>query len=81
MNIFEFSKPSVLLLHYGLFAVLCQVCGIFLFSTTLPSPSTALYCHTLFPMLEHSMLSAIIIFVGVLGLEYISKDIDKDRLK
>lgn len=73
MNIFSFSPPSRLLLHYGLFAVLCHATGIFLLSTTFESYSTVIFQSRVFPMLEHSLVSVVAIFVGVLGLEYIEK--------
>ena len=81
MNIFTFSKPSVLLLHYGLFAVICHTTAIFLFSTTFPVACPIVYHHKIFPMLEHSLLSFVIVFIGVLGFEYIFKDIDNKQNK
>ena len=73
MNIFSFSRPSILLLHYGLFAMICHVVGIFLMSTTFESYSAVIFESRVFPMLEHSLISVIGIFIGVLGLEYINK--------
>ena len=78
MHIFSFSKPSRLLLHYGLFAVICHVCAVALLSSTFPAACMIIFRHRVFPMLEHSLMSFAIIFLGVLGFEYILKDIDKD---
>ena len=79
MNIFSFSRPSALLLHYGTFLSLCHLCAVVLFSSTLPVLSATVYKIVVFPMLEHSLMSLSLIFVGVLGLEYVLRDIDKER--
>jgi len=73
MHIFSFSRPSVLLLHHGLFAVLCHVSAIFLFSSTLPDRSTLIFTYRVFPLIEHSLISVVALLIGVLGLEYIHK--------
>ena len=73
MNIFSFSRPTVLLLHYGMFAVLCHAAGIFLYTTTLYSCSPLIFESRVFPLIEHSLVSLVGIFIGALGLEYISK--------
>jgi hypothetical protein len=78
MHIFSFSRPSVLLLHHGLFAILCHVSAIFLFATTLQSRSALIFTHSVFPLLEHSLISLVALFVGVLGLEYIHKYMRSD---
>ena len=81
MHIFSFSKPSRLLLHYGLFVTLCHLCAVVLLSSTFPVRCEIIFRLRIFPMLEHSLMSLVIILVGVLGLEYIFKDIDKDKNK
>ena len=73
MNVFTFSKPANLLLHYGLFAVICHSVFIFLLSTTLEDHSMLVFTTRVFPMLEHSLVSFVSILVGALGLEYIEK--------
>lgn len=62
-------RPSRLLLCYGLYAVLCQLMGILFHTLSLLSLSTALAVHRAVPMLEHSMMSLVILFAGVLLLE------------
>ena len=78
MHILSFSKPSRLLLHYGLFAVICHACAVTLLSSTFPVLCKIIFRTRVFPMLEHSLMSFTIIFIGVLGIEYILRDIDKD---
>lgn len=73
MHIFSFSLPSRLMLHYGLYTVICQAVGILFLCTTLESHSPIIFQYRIFPMLEHSLVSLVAIFIGVLGLEYIEK--------
>ena len=73
MNIFAFSRPSRLLLHYGLFAVICHATAILFLATISDcSTSTALY-HRFFPMIEHSLVSIVAVLTGVVGIEYIKR--------
>ena len=74
MNIFSFSRPTIRLLLYGIFSVLCHATAIFLYATTLPLATPLTFHHTVFPMIEHSLVSLIAIFIGALGFEYIEKE-------
>lgn len=70
MYIFEFSRPARLLLIYGLFASLCHAVAIlFLSQAELCAPSELLF-HRIFPLLEHSLMSFILVLLGSLGIEY-----------
>lgn len=73
MNIFSFSRPSRLILHYGLFAIICQAAAILLCSRCLENASGAVHFHRYFPMIEHSLMSLVIIFIGVFAIEYINR--------
>ena len=72
MNIFPLSsfkrglsRPSVSLLRYGFFAVLCQLSFIFLHAKIhAECVEGALLSLRFAPMLEHSMMSLAILFVG-----------------
>lgn len=77
MHIFTFSRPSRQLLHYGLFAIICHLTAILFLALNMPSHTPVLYHYRIFPMIEHSVISFIAVLIGVLGLEYIFKDIDK----
>ena len=79
MHIFTFSRPTRQLLHYGLFAVICHLTAILFAALNMPSHSSLLYHYRIFPMIEHSLISFVAIFIGALGLEYILKDIDHER--
>ena len=73
MHIFSFSRSSKILFHYGIFAVLCQGTAILLLASMSQYTNGAVLFHRFFPMLEHSLMSFSIIFIGVLGIEYIEK--------
>ncbi len=73
MNIFSFSRPSRLLLHYGLFICICHATAIlFMALTQQSSPPLVLFCR-FFPMIEHSIMSFLIIIYGTIGFEYIER--------
>ncbi len=72
MNKFSLSRPSSLLMIYGIFAVLCQSTGILLLANGLHNAMGDVYFHRYFPMLEHSLVSFVSILIGVIALEYIS---------
>ncbi len=76
MNIFRFSRLSILLMQYGFFAVICHSVGICLYASLLPPLSDAAYYAKIFPLLEHSLMSFVAILFGVLGIEYIYKNKD-----
>ena len=74
MHIFSFSRPTVLLLHHGLFALICHASAVLLAARTAP-PSTATACvNQYFPMIEHSLISLIALLFGALGLEYLAAE-------
>ena len=64
------SRTSLLLLSYGLFAVLCQLAMILLHTQihieSIPSPLLALRFA---PMLEHSFMSLVILAIGTYLIE------------
>ena len=74
MNIFSFSRVSNRILHYGLYSVICHATAILLFASTSHYTHGTLLLLRFFPMLEHSLMSFVIIFIGVLGVEYIEKN-------
>lgn len=73
MSKITLSRYSTLLLHYGLFAIICHSVAIFLYSTTLPIISSLTFSHIVFPMIEHSIVSFIAILIGAVGIEYTEK--------
>ena len=73
MHKFSLSRRSVRLLIYGIFSVLCHSVGILLLATTLQNANGDVYFHRYFPMLEHSLVSFIVILIGVIAFEYIEK--------
>lgn len=77
MHIFSFSRPARLLLHYGLFAVLCHATAILFMALTSELGSPILYFYRFFPMLEHSLMSFVIIIFGTVGIEYIERSKEK----
>ena len=73
MNIPSNFLLSRLILHYGLFAVIAHSLFILLYAR-LASPLTPLYAFsTLFPMIEHSIVSFICVLLGSLLFFYIAK--------
>lgn len=73
MHINSLSRPSSLLMIYGIFSVLCHSIGILLLATTLKNASGEVYFHRYFPMIEHSLVSFIAILIGTIGLEHLAK--------
>ena len=73
MNIFSFSKPSLLLLHYGLFTLICHSVAILLLCRLSADSTPALLFNRFFPMIEHSLVGFISLLIGVVGIEYIEK--------
>lgn len=73
------SRISRMLWCYGSFASVCHAVAILFSATLLENASGGVYFNRYFPMLEHSMISFIIVFIGVAALEYIErKKIKKD---
>ena len=73
MNKFSLSTPSSLLMIYGTFASLCHaVCVFFLVIDSNISSGDVLF-HRYFYMLEHSLMSFTLVFLGVVAIEYIYK--------
>ncbi len=77
MNIFpsshlnpKLSRQSLSLLYYGLFSVLCQL-ALILLHTKIHAENVigATLSLRFSPMLEHSLMSLVILFVGVYLIE------------
>ena len=77
MNIFPFkniqpklSPPGLFLMHHGLFAILCQLTFILLHTKMhAETVMNASLSVRFFPMLEHSLMSLVILFMGVYLIE------------
>ena len=66
---FEFSRPSRLFLIYGLFASLCHAVAIlFCAISELGAPPDLMF-HIIFPMLEHSLMSFVLVLLGAIVIE------------
>ena len=76
MNIFSFSKASSLFLIYSLFALICHTTFILLLMQTSKIHDPNILFHLFFPMIEHSLMSFVIILIGVTAFEYIDKKIE-----
>ena len=85
MNIFPFfipkpslSRPTRLLLTYGLYAVLCQLSMILLHTLVYAEHvSGALLSLHFAPMLEHSSVSLVILAIGTYLIERTILDCQK----
>ena len=73
MNIFSFSKISLVFLIYSLFALICHITAILLVIRTSEIHNPDVLFHRFFPMVEHSLMSFVIILFGVVAFEYIDK--------
>ncbi len=73
MNKISFSKESILLMSYGLYAVICHATAILFMVKVSDITSPTVLFHRFFPMLEHSLMSFVIIMFGVLAIEYLHK--------
>ena len=69
---FEFSRPSRLLLIYGLFASLCHAVAILFCAISELGAPPGLMFHIIFPMLEHSLMSFVLVLLGALAVEFVS---------
>ena len=78
MNIFSFSRPSRLLGEYGIFAIICHATFILLAANTSPHTDPHVLFKMFFPMIEHSLMSFIIVLFGITAFEYIDKKMDKE---
>lgn len=77
MNIFTLSKYSSLVLTYGLYAVLCQAVGIFFNVISNAGISAEALALKYAPMLEHSVMSLLLILIGAFLIEITIRDIKK----
>ena len=69
---FEFSRPSRLFLIYGMFASLCHAVAILFCAISELGASPDLMFHIIFPMLEHSLMSFVLVLLGALAVEFVS---------
>lgn len=69
---FEFSRPSRLFLIYGLFASLCHAVAILFCAISELGVPPDLMFHIIFPMLEHSLMSFVLVLLGALAVEFVS---------
>ena len=74
MHKISLSRHTEKLLIYGLFAVICHLFAVAIYSTLLPPISPLRFSYFVFPMLEHSLISFTALFIGALGIEYIKKE-------
>ncbi len=77
MNIFTLSKYASLVLIYGLYAVLCQAVGIFFNASSNVGISAEALALKYAPMLEHSVMSLVLILIGALLIEITIRDVKK----
>ena len=79
MNIFPFelSKKSALVLIYGLYAVLCHSVAVFFNALTSGLCSADALALKYAPMLEHSVMSFVLILIGGLLVELTIRDTKK----
>ena len=66
---FEFSRLSRLFLIYGLFASLCHAVAILFCAISELGASPDLMFHIIFPMLEHSLMSFVLVLLGAIVIE------------
>lgn len=75
MNIFTFSKPSALVLIYGLYSVLCHSVFVLFGALSSGASSSQALAIKYAPMLEHSVMSLVLVIGGALLIEItITKD-------
>ncbi|MBP3370642.1 MAG: hypothetical protein J6L85_07805 [Clostridia bacterium] len=68
---FKFSRLTHLFLIYGLYAVLCHAVGILFCAISELGAPPGLMFHIIFPLLEHSLMSFVLVLFGALGIEYV----------
>jgi hypothetical protein len=71
VHILTFSRPARLLLIYGLFSVICHAVAILLVARTQANMPPDLMFHIIFPLLEHSIMSFVLVLFGAIGIEYV----------
>lgn len=82
MNKYTFSRPSALLLIYGVFAVICHAAAVFFASLLCACLGGGLCARHGGALLEHSLMSFCLILAGALAIEYAcSHQSDKRRDK
>ena len=65
-------------LAYGLYTVICHACGILLFyRSNLESTPHELLTRQCGEMLEHSLMSLVIVAIGALALRYVTSTNEK----
>ena len=65
------SSLSFRLLHYGSFAVLCQLVALsFLILTAEPSVTLPVLAHKFVPLLEYPLMSLSLLLSGALLIDY-----------
>ena len=77
MNIFSLSRASVLVLIYGLYAVLCHSLAVFFITITSGLCTAEALTMKYAPMLEYSVMSLTLILAGSLLVEITVRDIKK----
>jgi len=73
MHVFSFSRPSRILGEYGMFAILCHSAFILLYAKTSVHTDPCVLFQTFFPMIEHSLISFVVLLLGITAFEYIAK--------
>jgi hypothetical protein len=77
MNIFSLNRYSSIVLIYGLYAVLCQAVAIFFNVISSAGSSGQALALKYAPMLEHSVMSFVLILIGALLIEITVRDTKK----
>lgn len=67
---FKFSRYARLFLVYGLYATLCHAVAILFCAISELGAPPELMFHIIFPLLEHSLMSFVLVLFGTLGIEY-----------
>ena len=70
---FKFSRPARLLLIYGMYASLCHAVAILFCAISELGAPPGLMFHIIFPLLEHSLMSFVLVLIGALSIEYAQK--------
>ena len=71
---FSVSRPSLLCLTFGTYAVLCQVSMILLFALAVPeNVASDVLRHWILPWLEYPLMSLALLLGGALLIDYVQK--------
>lgn len=81
MNKFTLSRPSSLLLIYGIFAAICQTAAVFFASVIHVCLGEDLCLSCSYALIEHSLMSFCLILLGALAIEYACSQRDKRENK